>query len=142
MNRRAMLTALVGLSAVALGSIETLSQGRPRLNRRPRGWELLGRTSVGFLRDRDAIQVGRDDGDFSKIQLRVRNNAVHFDDLKVVYGNGQVDDIPIRSEIRAGGETRVIDLEGGERFIRRVELVYRSRPNFRGQAVVELWGRD
>ena len=142
MNRRGLLTALVGLSVLPLGSIEALSQARAKADRRPRDWELLGRTSVGFLRDRDAIEVGRDDGDFSKIQLRVRNNAVHFNDLKVVYGNGRVDDIPIRSEIRAGGATRVIDLKGDDRFIRRVELVYRSRPSFRGQAVVELWGRD
>jgi len=142
MNRRVLLTALVGLSALPFGSIQVLSQVRPRADRRPRDWELLGRASVGFLTDRDVIHVGRDDGDFSKIQLRVRNNAVHFDDLKVVYGNGRVDDIPIRSEIRAGGETRVIDLKGDDRFIRRVELLYRSRPSFRGQAVVELWGRD
>ena len=88
------------------------------------------------------MQVGRQDGDFRKIQLRVRNNDIEILDLKVVYGNGQMDDIRVRENIRAGGQTRVIDLKGGERFIRNVQLVYRSRPSFKGQAVVEVWGRD
>lgn len=113
-------------------------------NARPnnRDWELLGRQTVGFIADRDVVQVGRQDGDFRKIQLRVKNNDIEVLDLKVVYANGQMDDIRVRENIRAGGKTRVIDLKGGERFIRNVQLVYRSRPSFKGQAVVEVWGRD
>jgi hypothetical protein len=113
-------------------------------NARPhnRGWELLGRQAVGFIVDRDVVQVGRKDGDFRKIQLRVKNNDIEILDLKVVYGNGQSDDIRVREKIRAGGQTRAIDLKGGERFIRNVQLVYRSKPSFKGQAVVEVWGRD
>lgn len=107
-----------------------------------RDWELLGRQTVGFLKDRDVVQVGRDDGDFSKIQIRVKKNEVEFSDVKVVYGNGQADDIPVRDKIAAGGQTRVIDLKGKERFIKRVEFVYRSKPSFKGEAVVEVWGRD
>jgi hypothetical protein len=110
--------------------------------RNNRDWELLGRQTVGFIADRDVVQVGRQDGDFSKIQLRVKNNDIEILDLKVVYGNGQMDDIRVRENIRAGGKTRVIDLKGGERFIRNVQLVYRSRPSFKGEAVVEVWGRD
>jgi hypothetical protein len=132
------------LCAVALASAVAFTAFASEAGARPnnRDWELLGRQSVGFGVDRDAVQVGRKDGDFRKIQLHVKKNAIEMLDLKVVYGNGQTDDIPVRENIRAGGKTRVIDLKGRERFIRRVELVYRSRPNFRGDAVVEVWGRD
>ena len=82
------------------------------------------------------------DGDFSKIRIRVKNNDVEFIDVNVVYGNGKKDDIRIRRRIPAGGQTRAIDLKGNKRFIRRVEFVYKSRPSFKGQATVELWGRD
>jgi hypothetical protein len=125
--------------AVAVTALAHDASARPDKHR---GWELLGRQSVGFVTDRDIVQVGRKDGDFSKIQLRVKKNDVEVVDLKVVYGNGQVDDIPVREKIRAGGQTRAIDLKGGERFIRSVNLVYRSKPNFKGLAVVEVWGRD
>jgi hypothetical protein len=124
--------------AVASVTLAWQADARPH----NRDWELLGRQSVGFLKDRDVIQVGREDGDFDKIQIRVKNNEVEFTDVKVVYGNGQTDDVAVRDKIKAGGQSRVIDLKGGQRFIKRVELVYRSKPSFKGQAVVEVWGRD
>lgn len=131
------------LALALIGTIAILSTGDAAARRGgKRGWELLGSQKVGFIADKDVIQVGRKDGDFSKIKLRVKGNEVEFLDVKVIYGNGQPDDIKIRNKIRAGGETRAIDLKGGDRFIRRIELVYRSKPSFKGQATVELWGRD
>lgn len=105
-----------------------------------REWELLGSRKVGLFADRDSIEVGRKEGKFRKIKLRVRGNDIHFFDLKVVYGNGEVDDIPVREKIREGGETRALDLSGRDRVIRRIDMVYGRAPNFRGRAVVEVWG--
>lgn len=99
-------------------------------------WDELGCQKVGFLIDRDVIRVGRDDGRFRAIRVRVAGNRVHMMDLKVVYANGQPDDIPVREEIRAGGQTRPLDLRGERRSIRQIEMVYRSQPSFRGQATV------
>ena len=105
-------------------------------------WEQLGCQKVGFTTDKDVVRVGRGEGRFNAIRLRVAGNKVHMMDLKVVYANGAPDDIQVRSEIKAGGQTRAIDLKGGDRFIKRVELVYKSKLNFKGQATIELWGRD
>lgn len=103
-------------------------------------WELLGSQTVGLHADRDVIHVGRREGRFSAIKLKVQDNTVYFEDLKVVYGNGEWDDIPVRFEIRRGGETRALDLKGGERFIKEIQMVYRSKPNDRGRAIVEVYG--
>lgn len=104
-------------------------------------WEQLGCQKVGFLVDRDVIRVGRRDGKFSAIRLQVSGNAVYLNDLKVVYGNGNPDDIQVRSEIREGGMTRPLDLKGrGERFIDRIEMTYRAKPNFKGSATVCISG--
>jgi hypothetical protein len=137
MNRRRFISS-AALAVVAVGAAVLPASARPH----NRDWELLGKRDVGFLADRDVIEVGKAEGDFRKIQLRVKDNGVHIMDLKVIYANGQPDDIPVRSEIPAGGQTRVIDLKGGDRFIKRVELVYKSKLNFKGHATVELWGRD
>lgn len=134
---RNLLAAAVAVAAMIV-AFAPESMARPN----NRNWELLGTRDVGFLVDKDVIQVGRDDGDFSKIQLRVKGNEIEMLDMKVVYGNGQVDDIPVREHIKAGGQTRQIDLKGGERVIKRIELVYKSKPSFKGQATVEVWGRD
>lgn len=135
MHRRAFFAA-----AAALLATVTLAGSADAQRRPDRGWELLGTKKVGFLVDRDVVAVGRSEGRFKAIKLRVRNAPIHVNDLKVVYANGAPDDLQVRSEIRAGGETRAIDLKGRERAIREVQLVYRSRPTFRGLATVEVWG--
>lgn len=137
MFKTSLIAAMAGVMAltIAVDDAEARRGGK-------RNWELLGSQKVGFLTDKDVIQVGRKDGDFSKIKLVVKNNDVEFKDVTVVYGNGAKDDVSVRNRIRAGGETRAIDLKGGDRFIKRVELVYKSKPSFKGQATVELWGKD
>lgn len=104
------------------------------------GWEQLGCRSVGFLVDKDVIKVGRQEGRFKAIRLRVTGNKIFMQDLKVVYANGAPDDIQVRNEIRAGGETRPMDLRGARRAIRQIEMTYRSQPSFKGQASVCVEG--
>lgn len=116
---------------------------RDRDRDRDRGrsdWELLGSQTVGFRVDRDVIQVGRREGRFSRIALEVRDNDVFFMDLKVVFMNNEVQDIPVRALVRPGERSRPLDLMGGGRLIRQIELVYRARPGFGGRAVVNVYG--
>lgn len=112
-------------------------------------WVLLGERKVNFTAERDVIPVTAAKGVFKRIQLRVKGRAVHFLDLKVVYGNGETHDVKIRKLIPKGGETRAIDLPGNNRIIRKVELTYRSaakkknkgKKNKPGKAHVRLFGR-
>jgi hypothetical protein len=125
--------AIVGLSAA-----DALAQ-RDRRDR----WEELGCQQVSFIgKDRDTIRVGRREGKFKAIRLKAKGNDVEVLDLKVVYTNGDPDDIRVRSHIRAGSQTRPLDLKGRERGIDRVELVYKSRPSFKGLATLCVEGQD
>jgi hypothetical protein len=104
-------------------------------------WEELGCQQVSFIgKDRDVIRVGRREGRFKAIRLHARGNDVEVLDLKVIYTNGDPDDIQVRQKLRAGQYTRPLDLRGWQRAIDRVELVYRSRPSFRGLATVCVEG--
>ena len=124
--------AVIGTLA-CLGLAPTTAQAR---------WEQLGCQKVGFLVDKDVIRVGRKEGKFKAIRLQVSGNKVHMMDLKVVYANGQPDDIAVREEIRAGGQTKPLDLKGDRRAIKEIEMVYRSQPNFKGQATVCVEGES
>jgi hypothetical protein len=105
-------------------------------------WEQLGCQKVGFKVDKDVIKVGRGEGRFKSIRLQVSGNKVHIMDLKVIYANGAPDDIPVRAEIRAGGQTKPLDLKGERRAIKQIEMVYRSQPNFKGEATVCVEGQS
>lgn len=128
--RHATLVAAAALTGIAAMATDAAAQrGRD-------DWVELGCQEVGFRTDRDVIRVGRREGRFSAIRIYVRGNAVEMRDLKVVYANGQPDDLPVRSIVRPGDRTRPIDLKGWERAIDRIELVYRAVPNRRGRATV------
>ena len=95
-----------------------------------RDWEELGCQRVSlFGKDRDSVRVGRREGRFKAIRLHVRGADVEMLDLKVIYGNGEPDDIRVRNLIRAGDRTRPLDLRGWERSIDRVDMTYRTAVN-------------
>jgi hypothetical protein len=104
--------------------------------RRDSDWVDLGCQTVSFRVDRDILRVGRRDGRFAAIRLHTRGGDVEMLDLKVVYGNGQPDDISVRRILRRGDRTRALDLRGGERVIDHIEMVYRAVPSFRGREAV------
>ena len=128
-----------GLQNDDRGGGDRSDRGGDRGDRRA-DWVELGCQSVGLFGDRDVIRVGRREGQFKAIKLNVSGNSIYMMDLKVVYANGAPDDIPVRSEIREGGETRPLDLRGRDRAIDRVEMIYRAKPNFRGKARVCVSG--
>ena len=136
------------LCAYGLQDRDNRRDGRRGDDRRgdgPRGggkWVELGCQKVGFLVDRDAIRVGRREGRFRAIRLDVSNNDVFINDLRVIYANGAPDDIRVREEIRQGRSTRPLDLKGRDRAIDRIEMIYRSRPSFKGTARVCVYGLD
>jgi hypothetical protein len=106
-----------------------------------RDWVELGCQQVSlFGKDRDTIRVGRREGRFKAIRLHVRGADVEMLDLRVIYANGQPDDLQVRSVIRQGERTRPLDLEGRERAIQQVDMTYRTIPNFKGMATVCVEG--
>jgi hypothetical protein len=128
--------ALIAATALAAG----VAQSASARDRGHDNWEQLGCQSVGFLIDHDTIKVGRREGRFKAIRLDVFGNTVYMNDLKVIYANGQPDDIPVRSEIKAGGQTRAMDLKGRDRAINEISLTYRAKPSFKGSAKVCVSG--
>ena len=104
-------------------------------------WVPLGCQDVAFHIDHDVIRVGARDGRFTHIRLRVTGNDVNLLSLKVIYENGEPDTIPVRGVIPSGGVTPQLDLRGRDRGIRRIELLYVARPEFRGRTKVCAEGR-
>jgi len=107
----------------------------------PSSWVELGCQQVSlFGKDRDSVPVGRREGRFKAIRLHARQADVELLRVTVIYANGQPDDLPTRHFLRQGGFTPPLDLKGWERSIERVDMVYKTVPNFKGQATVCVQG--
>jgi hypothetical protein len=115
--------------ACAAGATSADAQGH-RDRDRDDAWVQLGCARVGNRTDFDEITVGRSEGRFKAIRLEAKGNSVSILDLKVIYANGDPDEIQVRSEINEGDHTGPLDLRGHERAIRSIQIV--SKKDFRG----------
>lgn len=88
-------------------------------------WSELGCKSVGFLIDRDVINVGSENF-FRALRLRSSGLDIELLDMVVRYGNGQGDSYRVNAIIRSGQRSTPIDLRGERRRIAAIEFTYRT----------------
>jgi hypothetical protein len=135
---------VVGLLILVSGlTLATNAQRRGNVQER---WQLLGQSNVDGARDHDNIRVNSRET-FRAIQLRVQGGEIDFQRVVVHFENGADTEVEIRDRIRAGGQTRAIDLPGDNRRIESVEVWYgqgnwgRRRPTLRLYGLVSAGGR-
>lgn len=104
-------------------------------------WERLGSRTVTMTADHDEIVVTANEGIFTAIQLRIAKAPIHLLNINIIFGNGDNENVVFDQTFEAGSQTRVIDLVGNKRIIRKVNLNYRSAPTQKGRAIVSLWGK-
>ncbi len=104
------------------------------------GWRFIADKTVAFGVDHDVIVTGNSNDDFRKLKIRVTDGPLKMYDMKVYFDNGTVQDVSIRLRIPQGGESRVIDLDGGLRHIKRIEFWYETKGFRKGRSRVAVWG--
>jgi len=129
MLKRIALASIALLFAFALSTVRTQAQG----------WDYLGEAHVDGGQDHDNIHVGRHDGRFRAIQLRVEGGEVFFERVVVHFHDGSHEELLIRDRIPSGGSTRAIDLPGNRRVIESVELWY-GKARWEHRPKVSLFG--
>jgi hypothetical protein len=99
---------------------------------------LIGVQRPGYRDETDGFTVG-EVGRFSRLQLKIHDNEVHIAQVLVFYSDGETQTVSLDQRIARGGSSGWIPVKE-EQFIRRVEVLYKSRPSLRGPARVELVG--
>lgn len=103
-------------------------------------WEKLGERMVTGKADRDVIHVGARDGTFKRIRLSVEHSALEMYDVEVHFGNGETFSPNTRLVFGKNTNSRVIDLPGAARVIKKVVFKYGNLPGG-GRAQIELWAK-
>jgi hypothetical protein len=130
MNRRLAALVLAGVMV----SVATGASAQ-------RGWTMLGQRAVTDRADHDVIAVSSERGTFKQIKLTVQRASVDFRRVVVHFGNGDKQELEMKNTIRAGGETRAIDIDGTDRVIKSVEFWYDANTRRGRQATVRLLGK-
>ncbi|MFL6203632.1 MAG: hypothetical protein ACJ76J_31065 [Thermoanaerobaculia bacterium] len=134
---------LTALALAALFLVALAADARPRRERVDRHWESLGTLTVSDAKDHDVLAVTRAQGTFRSLKLEVQVRAVQFRSMKIHFANGETQDVELRDVIPAGGESRVIDVEGvGDRVIRSIEFTYDAQSLGGKKARVRVYGKN
>jgi hypothetical protein len=103
---------------------------------------LLGEKEVNFLVDRDDLVVGLKDGMFRRLRFEVEKNDLEMLQVIVTFGNGKTETVPVRHVFKEGSRSRVIDLPGQKRIIRKITFLYKTAGSLReGRALIRVYGQ-
>jgi hypothetical protein len=104
------------------------------------GWHKIGETTVDFKKEKDEVMVIGAKR-FASVKFKVTDAPVDFIDMEIIYDNDQVHKVNVNSPVQINSESRVIDLKGQERDIKKIVFVYKTLPNRKDdKAHVEIWG--
>lgn len=118
-----MMTRIIFLLALASGL--TFSNNSHAQDGKK--WTVLGSKLVNWRVEKDVLRVGASEGGFTKLKIKVTRGTVNMRRMVVTYGNGTKDEIPLKFTFRKGAESRVIDLRGGKRIIKKITFIYDKR---------------
>ena len=104
-------------------------------------WSKIGERVVGFHLDHDEILVTAWKGTYRKLKFACHKAPIHLVNIKIVYGNGEFTNIKVGKKIEKGSESKVIDLPGGKRIIKKIKFNYTSIPTFKGKAHLVAYAR-
>ncbi len=89
------------------------------------GWEILGETKAGFIRETDVINV-TSRNQFTAIRFKVEYAQIKLSALDVYFENGDKLSPAVDESIAAGQESRLIELAADGRSITKIEFRYRT----------------
>jgi dihydrofolate reductase len=104
------------------------------------GWHKIGEVKANFKLENESIVVMGADR-FKSIKLKVTDAPINIEKVTVYYESGDAEELSVRNELKAGAETRVLDLKGNDRELKKVVFSYKTLPNAKNdKAHVELYG--
>ncbi len=112
-------------------------------------WKRLGTKNVNGKFDEDRIHIGRWAGKLDAIQLKTNDDRINIENVVIYFTNGEQQRVRLRDDWR-GGESHVIGLRGGARYVSHIVYVgTKNKSNRRANRhfnverdrEVEIWGQ-
>lgn len=104
-------------------------------------WRFIADRWINYGLDHDAILFGDLKDDFRQLKIRVTDAPLKIYDMKIHFDNGDVQDVSLKVLFRQGEESRVIDLNGGLRHLRKIEFWYETKGVRKGKSRIAVWGK-
>jgi hypothetical protein len=132
---------------VATRIISAQAQGGVVISSAP-GWHKIGEKTASFNMESESIMVMGEDK-FKALKLKVADAPINILSIDIYFESGDVQPVILKSQLKAGEETREIAISGGGRQLKKVVFVYKTMPKSENEkalnsekenALVELYG--
>jgi hypothetical protein len=133
--KKIVVILVIAISSVCIMSFSNYTTKDLVVFTQTHDWQKIGQMMVNVEAYHDEIMVTATEGRFTKLKFKVLRAPIHVKNVKVVFGNGESKNVNINARIAAGTESKVIDLPGNKRIIRKIVINYKSIPG-KGRAVV------
>ncbi|NOQ72996.1 MAG: DUF2541 family protein [Crocinitomix sp.] len=132
---------ILGLTFALVFSTVAMSNVVAKEVAAPGAWEKLGVKKVDLKADHDVLVVSFHEGFYSKVKFVIRKAPLHLTNVNIVFGNGENKNIIFNKRFAAGSTTRIIDLPGNKRIIKKIKMNYKTIPSGTGRAIFVAWGK-
>jgi hypothetical protein len=106
------------------------------------GWHKIAETKVNFEKEKDEVAVLIADR-FAGLAFHITDATIELFDLEIYFEDGTMKTVKVGDHIKtAGGWSRIIDLPGSEKNIKKIAFTYKTLKNSANEkAHVEIWGK-
>ncbi len=132
MKKTALITSVILFFSLMMGSFSADAQS-PLV--------MIGKKKVNYGPDYDEMIVTSIRGDFKAIKIRVTKAAVNMHRCVIVFGNGTKQEVELRKNFAPGSESRVIDLNGHDRVIKKIKFWYDTKNRSRKRGTVTVFAK-
>ena len=132
---------VITLSLALIISSFSMAEGKLSKSYTGGNWEKLGTKTVNMKADHDVLTVSFHEGFYTKVKFVIRKAPIYLKNVNIVFGNGNNKNIIFNRKFAPNSTTRIIDLPGNKRVIKKIKMNYKSAPTQKGRAVFVIWGK-
>lgn len=134
---------LIGNYIIAVGSLlaSTAFAQKPAVVADSKaGWHRIAGLQADFKKQSESVEVLGND-EFQALKFRVDDAPIHIERMQVFYESGEMEDVDVKSQMKAGETSKVFELQHPGKDIAKVAFTYNTVGNAKGdKAEVEIYG--
>lgn len=123
------LVLVCALSALALASSGCVPDIRPTPGKAHQmvkaNWKTLGERAFDFQSETETFELGKHEGGYAQLSLRVQTRAVHIEVVEVIHEKDTTR-YELGATVAAGQGSQVIKVETGHGVVKSVRVTYRD----------------
>ena len=128
-----LISVVIGLlSIMPFNDMDKADQSR---------WAVVGYDEVKFNQDKGVIPIKLKDKAFASVRLTFQGKSIDMHHISIQFDNGESQTVPLKKKFKDGDVSKIIDLHGGLRVIKKVEYYYTPDLLAKKKAFVELIGK-